>query len=161
MSDELTRRRALVLWQEAQNLHLAGQIERAIELYTRSLAVCPTAEAYTFRGWAYSFQGRIEEAIEECKRAIETDPSFGNPYNDIGSYLMAQGKLEDAVPWLERAKTAERYEPRHFPYMNLGRIFAARGLIGRAIAEFEGALALHPGEPFCLAALRELKKSLN
>jgi len=159
--DEFTRRRALALWQEAQSLHLAGQLERAIELYTRSLEVFPTAEAYTFRGWAYSFQGRIDEAIAECKQAIATDPSFGNPYNDIGSYLMAQGKLEEAVAWLERAKTAERYEPRHFPYMNLGRIYAVRGLIGRAISEFEGALALQPGEPFCLAALRELRKSLN
>ena len=48
----------------------------------------PTAEAYTFLGWTYHFQGRIEDAIAECKRAIEVDPEFGNPYNDIGAYLI-------------------------------------------------------------------------
>jgi len=27
----------------------------------------------------------LEEATAECLRAIEIDPDFGNPYNDIGS----------------------------------------------------------------------------
>jgi len=154
------RRRALDLWQEGVSLHQRGELARAIELYTRSLEVFPTAEAYTFRGWAYSGLERLEDAIADCKKAIATDPSLGNPYNDIGSYLMMAGRLDEAVPWLERAKQAERYDPRHFPYMNLGRLYASRGEIGRAIREFEDALALAPGEPFCMAALRELQ-SLN
>ncbi|NIO09761.1 MAG: tetratricopeptide repeat protein, partial [Deltaproteobacteria bacterium] len=45
----------------------------------------PTAEAYTFLGWTYSFMGQLNEAIEECQRAITLDPDFGNPYNDIGA----------------------------------------------------------------------------
>jgi len=32
------------------------------------------------------FQGRVEEAIAECKLAIELDPDFGNPYQRIGAY---------------------------------------------------------------------------
>jgi Tfp pilus assembly protein PilF len=59
--------------------------------------------------------GRIDDAIAECHRAIEIDPSFGNPYNDIGAYLIAKGELDEAVPWLEKAKTAPRYDPRHYP----------------------------------------------
>lgn len=159
--DAFNRRRALALWQEAQAFHLRGELERAIALYTRSIEVFPTAEAYTFRGWAYSAQEKIAEAIAECEKAIAVDDSFGNPYNDIGSYLIKLGRLDEAIPWLERAKTAPRYEPRHFPYMNLGRLYAARGEIGRAIDEFEGALRLHPGDPFCIAALDELKRTLN
>src|SRR5207302_1177489 len=102
--------------------------------FTKSLETSPTAEAYTFRGWAYSFQGRLEEAMTECRKAIATDPAFGNPYNDIGSYLVALGKSEDAIPWFEKAKSAARYEPRHFPYLNLGRIFYARGDFSEATA---------------------------
>src|SRR5258706_13980820 len=98
-----------------QKHHLRGDLERAIELYTKSLDLYPTAEAYTFRGWAYSVQGRVDEAIEECKRAIATDPTFGNPYNDIGSYLVAKGELDEAIEWLEKAKTAPRSDRRHFP----------------------------------------------
>ena len=107
----------------------------------------PTAEAYTFRGWAYSFAGRLDDAIEECRKAIATDPAFGNPYNDIGCYLMEQGKLDEAVSWFEQAKRAPRYEPRHFPYLNLGRLRAARGEFAEAILEFEGALAAGAGRP--------------
>src|SRR5678816_2712506 len=53
------------------------------------------------------------------RRPIDVDPTVGNPYNDIGSYLMKQGKLDDAIVWLEKAKSAPRYEPRHYPYLNL------------------------------------------
>src|SRR4029077_2722403 len=92
-----------------------------------SIRVFPTAEAHTFLGWTYSFQGRLEEATAEWHRAIEVDPEFGNPYNDIGVYLMQQDKLDEAIPWLERAKHAKRYEPRQFPCMNVGGIFLKRG----------------------------------
>ncbi len=113
---------ALELWREGTARLLAGDLAEAIDLFTRSLEICPSAEAYTFRGWAYSFTGNLDQAIEECRKAIATDPTFGNPYNDIGCYLMEQGRLEDAPVWFERAKKALRYEPRHFPYLNLGRL---------------------------------------
>ncbi|MGA2847071.1 MAG: tetratricopeptide repeat protein, partial [Candidatus Acidiferrales bacterium] len=74
-----------------------------MELYTKSLDIFPTAEAHTFLGWTYHFQGKVDEAIAECKRAIEVDPEFGNPYNDIGSYLIALGRHDEAIPWLEQA----------------------------------------------------------
>ena len=67
------------LFQEAYERQMEGELEGAIELYQRSIATYPTAEAHTFLGWAYSFQGRLDDAIEECKKAIGIDPSFGNP----------------------------------------------------------------------------------
>lgn len=154
-------KQALTLWQEGQRIHLEGEVERAIDLYNRSIDVYPTAEAYTFRGWAYSFQNRLDDAISECKKAIAVDPSFGNAYNDIGSYLIALGRNDEAVEWLQKAKRARRYEPRHFPYMNLGRLFAARGQITRAIREFEAALDMCPAEPTCQAMLARLKQRIN
>src|SRR2546429_587406 len=107
MRDPELVRRATTLWQEAYAHQMQGDLERAVELYQRSIDVCPTAEAHTFLGWTMSFQGRLEEATRECLKAIEVDPDFGNPYNDIGCYLMQQGKLEEAIPWLEKAKRAD------------------------------------------------------
>ena len=161
MNDTDIHEQALALWQHGQRHHLRGELDRAIALYTKSLGLYPTAEAYTFRGWAYSAHGRLDDAIHECKNAIAVDPTFGNPYNDIGSYLFKQGKLDEAIAWLERAKTAPRYEPRHFPFMNLGRIYARKGMVLRAILEFEGALVHQPGEPMCMTALVELRGALN
>ena len=161
MEDSALKQRALDLWNEGVQHHMHGDFDGAIVAYTKSIEVCPTAEAYTFRGWAYNFLGRVDDAIGECKKAIEVDPGFGNPYNDIGAYLIAKGELDAAVPWLERAKQAPRYEPRHFPYMNLGRLYAAKGMLQQAIREFERALELHPGEPTCEAFLARLRATLN
>lgn len=157
MADSEARTRALELWNEAMRFHMNHELERAVELYTKSIEVFPTAEAYTFRGWAFEGMGRIDDAIAECHRAIEVDPAFGNPYNDIGAYLIAKDELDEAIPWLEKAKLA----PRHYPFMNLGRIYAAKGMVKRAIDEFEGALAFAPGEPTCEAALAQLRAILN
>ncbi len=160
-NDDSSRQRALALWTTGYQLQMRGEIDRAIQAYTESIRICPTAEAYTFRGWAYRFQDRLDDAIEECKKAIAVDPGFGNPYNDIGAYLFHKGELDEAIPWLEKAKQAPRYEPRHFPFMNLGRVYAAKGMIIQAIREFERALEICPGEPTCVAALAELRSSLN
>ncbi|MDP2602838.1 MAG: tetratricopeptide repeat protein [Deltaproteobacteria bacterium] len=138
--------RALELIQRAMNFQMAGDLDESIRLYRESIAVCPTADAHTYLGWAYSFQGRIDKAIAECEIAIKLDPEFGNPYNDIGVYLMQQEKFDEAIPWLERAKTAKRYEPRHFPYLNLGRVYAAKGMMIKALEEFREALRLHPDD---------------
>lgn len=155
------REDALGFWEAGTAKLLTGDVEGAIALLTRSLELEPTAEAYTFRGWAYSFQGRIDDAIEECRKAIATDPAFGNPYNDIGCYLMQKGDLEQAVPWFEQAKKAPRYEPRHYPYLNLGRLHAARGDLAAAIEEFQGALSESPEDPMALRFLDALKYKVN
>ena len=155
------RDRAIELWREAYGHQMAGELDRAIEVYQESIRVCPTAEAHTFLGWTYSFQGRLDEATAECHRAIEVDPDFGNPYNDIGVYLMQQDKLDEAIPWLERAKLAKRYEPRQFPYMNLGRIFLKQGKWREALRELEGAVRMAPSDAGAAKALHTLRGRLN
>jgi len=140
---------------------MEGDLEQAVEYYKRSIAMHPTAEAHTFLGRTYSFQERLEEAIAECLRAIEIDPEFGNPYNDIGVYLMQQRQLEEAIPWLERAKQAKRYEPRQFPFMNLGRIYLKQERWWDALREFEGAVRAAPDDAEARQALHSLRARLN
>ena len=161
MSDDTLRTEALRLWADGGRLIQAHRFDAAIAVLTRSIEVYPTAEAYTFRGWAYSHLDRVDEAIAECKRAIEVDPTFGNPYNDIGAYLIQQGKPDEAIPWLERATQAERYEARHFPWANLGRIYAARGERARAIECFRKSLEELPGYPVAVQMLERLVARTN
>ena len=59
--DRLTK--AQGLFQQAYEFQMAGKYEQAIRLYQQSIAVYPTAEAHTFLGWTYSFQGRLDDAI--------------------------------------------------------------------------------------------------
>lgn len=147
--------------QEAYRAQMEGDLDRAVNLYQESLALHPTAEAHTFLGWTFHFQGKIQEAIAECKRAIEVDPEFGNPYNDIGAYLIGLERYDEAIPWLEQAITAKRYEPRHFPYFNLGRVYLAKGFIKRARELFQQALEIEPGYITAQQALESLRRMVN
>ena len=144
-----------------KNRKMAREFDQAIRLYKESIAIYPTADAHTYLGWAYSFQGRLNEAIAQCEIAIELDPEFGNPYNDIGVYLMQQQRLDDAIPWLERAKAATRYDPRHFPYINLGRVYLSKGMIQKALEEFGGALKINPDDHELAQLVEELKNKLQ
>ncbi|MBX5496060.1 MAG: tetratricopeptide repeat protein, partial [Bryobacteraceae bacterium] len=128
---------ALELFEKAYQLQMQGDLDLAVDLYKRSIEVYPTAEAYTFLGWTYRFQGKIDEAISECKKAIDIDPSFGNPYNDIGAYLIEKGKLDEAIPWLEQATRSARYEAYHYPWYNLGRVYIGKEMYTKARACFE------------------------
>jgi tetratricopeptide (TPR) repeat protein len=107
--------RARELWKEGYRHQMRGDLANAIASYRQSIEACPTAEAHTFLGWALSFAGRLQDAIQHCLKAIEIDPEFGNPYNDIGVYLIEQDRDDEAIPWLEKAKQAPRYEPRQVP----------------------------------------------
>ncbi|HTF57147.1 MAG TPA: tetratricopeptide repeat protein [Planctomycetota bacterium] len=153
--------RAEDLFKEAYAAQVAGRLAEAAELYRRSIEILPTAEAHTFLGWTLSFMGRYAEAIAECRKAIEVDPDFGNPYNDIGAYLIELGRHDEAIPWLRRAMKAPRYDPRHYPHVNLSRIYVHRHEYDRAIRELERAVALDPGAEYARRELARLEARLN
>jgi tetratricopeptide (TPR) repeat protein len=156
-----SRFRADELFQEAYDAQMRGDLQEAVRLYERSLAAHPTAEAHTFLGWTYSFLGDLEEAIACCKRAIEVDPTFGNPYNDIGAYLIERGELDAAIPWLQKAKEATRYEAPQFPRFNLGRLYVAKDMLSAALHEFEEALIVRPDYEPAARAIAAVKRRLN
>jgi tetratricopeptide (TPR) repeat protein len=156
-------------WPEAARAHfeagyraqMDGRLDEAVLEYRESIRIHPTAEAHTFLGWALSFQGRYEDSIQECLTAIRVDPQFGNPYNDIGAYLIELGRLDEAIGWFEKAKRAPRYEPRHYPHFNLSRVYARQGKIHEAIRELQGALAHDPGYTAARRELHRLVGMLN
>ena len=140
----------------AYRKHMAGDMNEAIALYRKSIARKPTAPGHTFLGWAYAHQGRVDEAIAECEMAIAIDPEYGNPWNDIGSYLISKGELNRAVPFLKRATQAKRYCCPHFPHLNLGRLYAGQRKYQDAKREFERVLELVPGYPPAIISLKIL-----
>jgi len=159
--NEAAKREAWSYFQKAYGHQMKGELEEAVNLYKRSIEAHPTAEAHTFLGWTYSFMGRLDDAIDECHRAIERDPSFGNPYNDIGAYLIEKGQLEEAIPWFEKAMHATRYESPAFPHLNLGRVYERTGQWGRAGDCYKTALALNPNYVLAKRSLGRLLSMLN
>lgn len=146
---------------KAYKLHLEGKIEDAVDYYRMSIDLYPTAEAHTFLGWAYSMQGKYEEAIDECQVAIDLDETYGNPYNDIGSYLIDMGKPDEAVEWLERAINAPRYEERYQPYYHLGRVYEKKGDWFAALRFYADSIKLNSNYETAKLAVIRMTTLLN
>lgn len=152
---------AIDLFQRAYQAQLENNYEGAIELYRRSIDTYPTAEAHTFLGWVYSFQDRHDDAIAECLEAIRVDETFGNPYNDIGSYLLAKGDSYGCVRWFKRALLAPRYESYAFPHFNLGRVYEMRHRFIEAAKHYGLALEQNPDFAQAAVGLHRMQARLN
>jgi tetratricopeptide (TPR) repeat protein len=155
------KREALRFFQSAYEAQMRGDLDQAAELYKQSIAAYATAEAHTFLGWTYSFMRLTDEAIAECHRAIEVDPDFGNPYNDIGAYLIEQGNPYAAIEWFRRAMMASRYECYFYPHFNLGRVLEALGRTRDALREYKAAIDLNSKYALAMRAFRRLQAKLN
>lgn len=159
--DLFTQKRARELLERGLEAVSHGHVRLARQSFKASAEKFATAEAFTYWGWMEFSLGNTDEAIRLCKKAIAVDPTFGNPYNDIGSYLVAQGRKDEAIPWLKRATTADRYDARHYPHMNLGRIYLSKEMPFRAVREFRRALELRPGDSEIRRLLDEAVLVLN
>ncbi|MFT5171655.1 MAG: Tfp pilus assembly protein PilF [Candidatus Marinamargulisbacteria bacterium] len=129
------------------------QISEAKEVLQESIDLFATPEAYTYLGWAISLEGQYDEAITLCKKAIDMDADFGNPYNDIGTYLMAKNEEVEALEWFAKAKLAKRYKNSFFPFLNVGRYYLKQERLEEAKTEF---LEVVNRAPFNIEAQRFL-----
>jgi Tfp pilus assembly protein PilF len=161
MDEDVRRELADRFFQEAYRKQQKGELDAAADLYRKSIESFPTAEAHTFLGWAYSMMGRIDDAIAECHIAISIDPDFGNPYNDIGAYLLQKGEVDDAIPWLQRALAAPRYESYCFPHTNLGRAWEAKRQWAAAMSAYRKALDENPNYPPAVQGLVRIRAMFN
>lgn len=148
-------------FEQGYRRQMDGEPDEAIRHYEISLDYQETAEAHTFLGWALSQKGEMDEAIEECKTAIDIDPDFGNPYNDIGVYLLEQGKMNQARSWFRLALDAPRYESYCFPYFNLGRTYLIRGNLHEAAKCFRKALEEREDFKKARDALHQIQSRMN
>lgn len=142
-------------------LQQGGYLDRAAHFYRRSIEYYPTAQAYTFLGWVYSLKNLYDEAITYCKLAIEIDPEYGNPYNDIGAYLIQLRRYDAAIPWLKKALHCPNYKNYCYPWLNLGRIYAFKGRWNKAMKAYRKALKENPEYMPALRAIEHLQALYN
>jgi len=141
----------------AYEIQMQGDLDRAMYYYGRSLDCVESPEAYTFMAWAESMRGSFDTAIELCRKAIDLDPEFGNPWNDLGAYMLALDRPQEAIPYLEQALKSPRYLTYHYAHYNLGRAYEKIGDRTRARMKYRAALELDPGYALARDALDRLR----
>lgn len=117
---------------------------KALRFFQKAQDLNPSAEALTLIGHVYSLTGDFTKAKEFCFEAIKKDPDYGNPYNDIGSYLLSEGKIRESFSWFQLAKKAKYYLNREFPYINSARAHLILKNYKEAMQEFARAMEFVP-----------------
>lgn len=133
----------------------------ALESFKKALNYIESAETLTLIGWTHSLMGENENAKSYCLKAIQKDPDYGPPYNDMGTYLMDQNHLKESLKWFELAKKCSNYQNKEYPYINAGRVYMALNQYSKALDEFSMALTLAPNHEELHATVTKLQESIK
>ena len=89
--------------------------------------------------------GRIDEAGECCRRAIELRPNYSEAYVNLGNVLLSQQRLDEA---LDHYQTALRLSPSDpIVHASLGNVLCALGRYDEAEATYLAAIRLNSNFP--------------
>lgn len=98
-----------VLLGKGQSLVNLGQIEEAIECFSRAIALDPkNADAFVKRGLAMERMQKMEEAIESYDRAIALNDSFTLAYLYKGAVCNKLQRFREALECYEKALRTEQ-----------------------------------------------------
>ncbi|KAK1647561.1 hypothetical protein QYE76_065366 [Lolium multiflorum] len=78
--------------------YMAGNYVDAVDYYERAIAVDPSKPAYwSNKAAALMAQGRILDAIADCREALRVDPSFGRAHHRLGTLYLRTGHGDRAA----------------------------------------------------------------
>jgi serine/threonine protein kinase/Tfp pilus assembly protein PilF len=87
-------------------------------------------------------QGKLDDAVAECREAINLDANCAGAHSNLGAALTNQGKVDEAMA--ECRKTIELDPKRASAHTNLGLNLKRKGQLDKAAAEYRKALELDP-----------------
>ncbi len=128
---------------QARELHKAGRLQEAEQLYRQVLTVAPENAGVIHLLGMIAFQtGKLDVASQLISHAIIKDSNQAAFHNNLGLVMQAQGQYERAVMLFKQAiDIAPRYEDA---FCNLGITLENLGRLDEAIAAYDQAIALNP-----------------
>ncbi len=129
--------------------YLEWDWDGAEKAYLRVLEINPSeANSRYHYSWYLALFGRMEEAIEEHKRAKELDPL--NPRNTawLGDLYRHEGRYEEAI---DEARSSLELNPE-FPigWLVLGNVYVEKGMFEEAIAAHQKLAEVAPWQRWML-----------
>lgn len=150
-----------VLLQEGHELIFHKKYQEGLKKFISAKSFQETSEILTLIGWAYSLLDNFEKAKSFCLKAIKQDKDYGPPYNDLGTYLLREGQVNESLKWFELAKRSLIYQNREYPYINSGRAYIAKKDYAKALESFKKALSIAPYQKDLKDIILKLEKSLT
>jgi adenylate cyclase len=152
-------RSPLAHFAKGQALRAQNQPEEAMAEYETVLALDRNWVGAMFAiGWCKFYTGSVEEmiaALEQIIRLSPRDPYIGSCYSRIGAAHLLLSRIDEAIGWLEKARTAVPFRP--FPPICLAAAYGLKGDTERAAAELAEAQRLSPdGRYSSVARLKEV-----
>lgn len=89
---------------ELKSIHPNTSSDPDIEAFDEGIMKgLPFARMYNNRGNARKNQLKIDEAMNDCRKAISYDKSYSNPYLLIGQLFEIKGDYSEAIKWVEKS----------------------------------------------------------
>lgn len=102
--------------------------------------------------------GRHQEAIDICRDGLNRHPGYLSARVTLGRSLLHLGQLDEAEQELE---TVLQGAPENLAALRaMGDIYRRRDDIPRALAQYQAALRLAPGDPELERGIEELSEAL-
>jgi serine/threonine protein kinase/Tfp pilus assembly protein PilF len=99
-----------------------GEFPRAVEDYTRALALQADSRTHAYRGWAYLFQDSPRLALHDFQEAIRLDANNGDAYNGRGFARTRLGQYRQGVADADHALACGPEQDRML--CNAARVYA-------------------------------------
>jgi serine/threonine protein kinase len=131
----------------------SNQLTEAQTSLKRSIALNPTAEAYTSLGLLCKITQQYQCALESYNKAIQLNPNIYAAYYNLGSYHEELGDYQQAISAYQKAiEVSQGKAPE--PLNNLARLLILQGKDSEAKALIEKALKT-TSDDFALAILHK------
>lgn len=112
-------------------------------------------------GLAYHKKGLLDEAVKEYNEVLRIFPDDKAVYFNLGALYQTRGYYSDAVEYYNKALLfAGEPSLRKDILRSLGAAYLSLGLRKEAIASYEEALALVPGDPAVVSDMQKAREGL-
>lgn len=116
--------------------------DSAYVCFNRLVGLTHGATAYFNRAKANNELGRTDKAMEDYRKAIETDPGYGKAYHNLALLEEETGNHQTAIELLQKAISNDSDNWKS--HWKLGQIYRSMGLLDKARGEYTLAAAAKP-----------------